>query len=89
MPTTTKTTAGRTAQYWLTTFNSGNPANVAGESELTPRVFLKDSANFNGQPTGGLHLLAGTSGDLEQDPVPHPAGPPGEAPDLPRQGDSR
>ena len=37
---------GRTAQYWMTTFNGGNLANVSGETELTPRVFGRDTSNF-------------------------------------------
>jgi autotransporter-associated beta strand protein len=49
-------TANRTAQYWLTSFRSGTPNNVSTESELTPRVFIRDNANFNGAPTGYVQV---------------------------------
>ena len=44
-------TSGLIGQYWATTFNSANPANVTGETELTPRVFVRDTANFGGTYT--------------------------------------
>lgn len=39
-------TDGRVGSYWLGSNTGQNPANVSPEAPLTPRVFLRDAANF-------------------------------------------
>ena len=39
-------TDGRVSSYWLASNTGQNPANVSAEAHLTPRVFLRDAANF-------------------------------------------
>jgi hypothetical protein len=44
-------TDSRVAEYWLTSNRATNPNNVAGESDLTNHLFLRDTANFFGTYT--------------------------------------
>lgn len=39
---------GFIGEYWLTTNRGQNPSNVSGETDLTPHLFSRDSANFAG-----------------------------------------
>src|SRR5262249_44467859 len=41
-------TGNRVASYWLASNADRNPANVSSERNLTPRVYLRDAADFTG-----------------------------------------
>ena len=42
---------GRVGEYWLTSNRAANPSNVAGETDLTSHLFVRDNANFSGTYT--------------------------------------
>ena len=41
-------TSNKVNSYWLTGNSGRNPASVAQETTLTPRIFLRDASNFSG-----------------------------------------